>query len=215
MPLLLHENLPYCGELGLWTIAEDVSFFEQQLVLTEREQTELSSIKGEKRRLEWWAGRYLLHQMSGRATRGECYKDEFGKPHLAASPFEISLSHSHGIAAVIAAPVAVGVDVQKKVAKIERIAHKYMRAEETESLRDATRLTQLHIYWSAKEAVYKAYGRKQLDFRKHIAVEPFELEETGDTLRAKVEKENMQTDYQLWYRLVEGHVLVYAMELEK
>ncbi|MFK7937106.1 MAG: 4'-phosphopantetheinyl transferase superfamily protein [Saprospiraceae bacterium] len=215
MPLLLHENLPFCGELGLWQIAEEEAYFQQKMPLTVREQTELAAIKGEKRRLEWWSGRYLLHQMSGRSQRGECYKDQFGKPYLDASPFAISISHSHGIAAVVAAPISVGIDIQKKVEKIERIAHKFMRPEETASLEAATRLEQLHVYWGAKEALYKAYGRRQLDFKAHISIEPFELEEYGDTLQGKVQKGDYQSDFQLWYRLLEDYVLVYAMELEQ
>lgn len=214
MPLLLHENLPYCGELGLWQIAEDEPFFQQQLPLTAREQVELANIKGGKRRLEWWSGRHLLHYMSGRPQRGECYKDQFGKPHLDASPFDISISHSHGMAAVVAAPVSVGVDIQKVVPKIERIAHKYMRPEEEESLDATTQLEQLHVYWCAKEALYKAYGRKQLDFKAHIAIEPFELEEYGDTLQGTVQKGDFSADFQLWYRMIDDYVLVYAMELE-
>lgn len=215
MPLLLHENLPYCGELGLWEIEEDEAYFGKKLPLSKEEQTELSAIKGKRRRLEWWAGRYLVHHMSGRSERGACYKNEYGKPYLDASPFDISISHSHGLAAVVAAPVSVGVDIQKIVDKIDRLAHKYMRSEEMDSLETATKLEQLHVYWCAKEALYKAYGLKQLDFKEHIAIESFEFEEYGDTLQGKVKKDNFEADFQLWYRMVEDYILVYAMELER
>lgn len=214
MPLLSHENLPYCGELGLWKIEEEEQFFQQKLPLSEQEQAELAAIKSAKRRLEWWSGRYLVHHMSGRAQRGACYKNEYGKPYLDASPFDISISHSHGIAAVVAAPVSVGVDVQRIVDKIERLAHKYMRPEESASIEAVNRLEQLHVYWCAKEALYKAYGLRELDFREHIAIEPFEFETDGDTLQGKVKKNDFVADFQLWYRMIEEHVLVYAMELE-
>ena len=32
-------------------------------------------------------------------------------------------------------------------------------------------LQALHIYWGAKEALYKAYGRKQLNYREHIRID--------------------------------------------
>lgn len=214
MPLYLHENIPYCGELGIWEIIETEDFFQNQLNFTTREQEQLAKIKGEQRRLEWLSSRHLLHTMSGRDLRGECIKDEHGKPYLDLSPFHISLSHSHGLAAVIAAPAKVGIDIQRMVAKIERIAHKFVGEKEMKSLIDSTRLEQLHIYWGAKEAIYKAYGRRQLDFKKHIFIESIEFEPHGDAMMGKVVKDGCRTDYQIWYRMVEEYVLVYAMQIE-
>lgn len=214
MPLYLHENIPYCGELGIWEIIETEDFFQEQLHFTLREQKQLAEIKGQHRRLEWLSARHLLHAMSGRDLRGECIKDEYGKPHLERSPFQISMSHSHGLAAVIAAPAKVGVDIQKIVPKIDRIAHKFMGEEEMASLGEETRLEQLHIYWGAKEALYKAYGRRQLDFKKHIFIEPIEFESGGDVMTGKIIKDGFRADYNIWYRMVEGFVLVYAMQIE-
>ena len=41
------------------------------------------------------------------------------------------------------------------------------------SLQPKTRMEHLSVYWGAKEALYKAYGRKKLEFKQHILVEPF------------------------------------------
>ena len=122
MPLQFHRYLQPEGELGLWKIEESEVYFLEQLNLTPIEEDYIVQLKG-RRRLEWLAGRLLLHRMSGRETRGACIKDEFGKPHLEGSAYEISISHSRELAAVVAAPRNVGVDIQKLVAKIERLAH--------------------------------------------------------------------------------------------
>jgi len=104
------------------------------MTLTETETERLGQIKG-GRRLEWLAGRWLVHEMSGASERLVCEADSYGKPHLTNSPLEMSLSHSNEVAAAILAPQSVGIDIQKLVAKIERIAHKYMCESEFESHR--------------------------------------------------------------------------------
>lgn len=212
MPLFLHQKLDIEGELGIWTVTESEDWFRERLTLGTTEQTQLDTIKGRKR-LDWLAVRYLVHQMSGRKKRGIFLKDEFGKPHLENSSYQISISHSGSMAAAIAAPISVGIDIQNLVGKIERIAHKYMRDEEMLSLRDLTRLQHLHVYWGAKEALYKAYGRKKLDFRQHILIDPFSFDEKGGIFTGIVQKEAFNATYELRYQLVEDYILVYGWEL--
>ncbi len=211
MPKFFHKELPKAGELGLWRIEEQEDFFFKQLDLYPIEQMQLAQIKG-RLRLEWLASRLLLHTMSGRKTRGACLKDEFGKPHLTGSDFEISISHSWNIAAVMAAPYLIGVDIQKIVPRIERIAPKFMRPTEKASLLDNTKIEHLHIYWCAKEALYKAHGRKKLDFIEHIHIEPFEYDLSVGRCRGHVHKDSYAVDFNINYEKVEDFFLVYCME---
>ena len=114
MPLVYHKDLIKKSEIGIWRIEEDEAFFSKQLELVEEEAEQLSKIKG-GRRVEWLASRYLLHKMSGRSIRGAFLKDKYGKPHLENSRFEVSISHSNHMVAVIAAPFSIGIDIQKVV----------------------------------------------------------------------------------------------------
>lgn len=211
MPLLSHESIMPVGELGLWEITETESFFIEKLNLVPTEMDYISTLKG-RRKLEWLAGRYLLHYMSGRQVRGACIKDEYGKPFLQDSPYQISISHSRELASVIAAPFSVGIDIQKLVGKIERIAHKFMRDDEMASLQAATRLEHLHVYWGAKEALYKAYGRRELDFKKHILIEPFVYDLNHGFCSGRVEKGSFMARYQIWYERRGDFILVWGME---
>lgn len=212
MPLFLHEDLEFGGELGLWQIDESENWFLSKVGLNEAEQAQFDQINGRKR-IEWLSVRYLVHLMSGREKRGSFLKDEHGKPHLEASPFQISISHSHDFSAAIAAPKSVGIDIQFLVAKIERLAHKYMRSVEIESLEDESKVEHLHVYWGAKEALYKAYGRRQLDFCSHILIDPFPYNSEGGTFTGQVIKEGFGARYKLWYRLIGKYMLVYAVEV--
>lgn len=211
MPLLFHEPIAPAGELGIWRIEEDEEFFVEKLALQPAEAAYIAEMRGHRRK-EWLAGRYLLHYMSGRTIRGACIKDKYGKPHLEDSPFQISISHSREMASVIAAPFSVGIDIQKLVAKIERIAHKFMRPEEMNSLRPVTRLEHLHVYWGAKEALYKAYGRRELDFIRHIHVEPFVYDLNSGYCSGEVCKADFRARYQIWYERREDYILVWAIE---
>ncbi len=209
MPLILKKEIANQTHIALWNIVEDEHFFTEKMTLTESETKRLGQIKG-GRRLEWLAGRWLIHEMSGATERLVCEADKYGKPHLTNSPLEMSLSHSNEVAAAILAPQSVGIDVQKLVAKIERIAHKYMREPESASL-DKHRIEHLHIYWGAKEALYKAYGRRELDFRKHILIEPFDYQENGMTT-GRVAKGDFEANYRIYFEKMGEYILVYAVE---
>lgn len=165
-----------------------------------------------KRRIEWLAGRKLLHEMSGRETRGVCLKDEFGKPYLEDSDYHISISHSHELVAVAAAPVSVGVDIQYLVEKIGRIAHKFVREEEAATILPETRLEHQHVIWGAKECLYKAYGRKQLDFLVHLQIEPFVYRPEGGLTTGWVIKEDYKAYFQVYYELHGDYMFVYTVE---
>ncbi len=211
MPVLLHKNLQPAGELGLWKIQEEEAWFLDRLDLSVAEQSQLSRIKGH-RRVEWLSARMLIHHMSGRTKRGVFLKDEFGKPHLHQSDFQISISHSREIAAAIAAPAHVGIDIQQFVPKIERLIDKFLNPSESNNLDPIHRLWHLHVYWGAKEALYKAYGRRQLNFCQHILIEPFHFKKAGGAFLGKIKKGGMEHFYQLTYEFIDNYTLVYAVK---
>jgi phosphopantetheinyl transferase len=216
MALLLERHTANGIHLGVWNVEEPEAFFADQLELQPAEWEELSPTKG-RRRLEWLACRYLLHRMlSGTGLsvpRIAVHKDDCGKPYLANASRHLSFSHSHEWVAAILADRPAGIDIQKFVKKIASIAHKFMRQEEMDSLLPGTRLEHLHLYWCAKEAVYKAHGRRQLDFRRHIFIEPFSFEKNGGKAQGHIRKDDFSGDYDLTYEILGDYFLVYAESL--
>lgn len=165
MPVILKKTVLNEAVIGLWELKESEDFFLDRLDLTPGESEQLSEIKG-KRRLHWLCSRYLLHLMTKEGQRRACIKDRFGKPHLEDSEEEISFSHSDDLVAVALGPRLVGVDIQIRVEKIKRISYKFINeAEELWVKKDE--IKRLHIIWGAKEAGFKAYGRKEVDFKLH------------------------------------------------
>ncbi len=208
MPLLRNQRLPDGILLGLWKIEEGPAFFEQLLHLSVIEQQQLSGLKG-RRRVEWLASRWLLHIMSKREERGSVIKDEYGKPHLSGSQWHISLSHTKGYAAVIAADRLVGIDIQVRVNKITRIAHKFIGDAEQHNIASHREIDFLHIYWGIKESLYKAYGRRALDYKKNLFVKAFNLEE--QQTKATIELENISS-YRAYFELNSEFLLTYVIK---
>lgn len=212
MPLSLHHAIEPVGEIGVWDIEEPEDWFLSRLDLKAPEAAQLHKLKG-RRRLEWLAARQLVHQMSGRRERVLFQKDEHGKPHLEDSPFQISISHSHDKAAAIAAPEVVGIDIQHWVPKIERLAKRFLNASELDHLATdpEERLFQLHVLWGAKESLYKAYGRRQLDFCQHMVIGPIDGEGREGKVRGQVSKAAYQRQFSITYQSVGSYILVYAI----
>lgn len=151
--------------------------------------------------------------MSGRQDRGELIKDTDGKPHLHDSLFFVSISHTVGYSAAIAHPRPCGVDVQRIVPQIRRLARKFVNVEEGFYLYQEHELTQLHLIWAAKEAMYKAFGKRQLDFRKHLHVNLADYNQMTTGTDAYLRTEEVTMHFQLEFRKYPSFVLVAAVEI--
>lgn len=106
----------------VWKILEPISFFIDHL------PSELHSLpfKIEAKNLEWLAARYLLYQLLDSPI---IKKDANKKPVLVGDQRYISISHTSDIAAVMVATKPCGIDVEKDLPRIHRIAHKFLSPE--------------------------------------------------------------------------------------
>lgn len=64
----------------------------------------------------------------------------------------------------------IGVDVESVRPQIDKIKSKFCRPEEMVFANTSVKTL---LIWSAKEAMYKAYGKKEIDFREQMMVHPF------------------------------------------
>ena len=199
------------NRVGLWRISEDEDYFLRKLPLSESDKTELAAMKG-ARRLEWLAARYLVQVMTGWAYR--LIKDAFGKPHLSTSDYEISISHSAEFTAAIISKRPIGIDIQYITPKLEQIAWRVLNETKLETLNPERQLEHLHVYWGAKESLYKAYGKGDLDFRKNILLKPFLYSNTEGVFEGVIQKEDYKAEFDIYYKKIENYILVYAVQKE-
>ena len=94
-----------------------------------------------------------------------------GKPSLN-SKYNISISHSHEIAAVaISDNSKIGLDVQLKESKIFNIQNKFLNKYEKSNIGDDPTVDILTMVWTSKESIYKAVGLKGISFSKNIKID--------------------------------------------
>ena len=211
MPLKTHWEDETGTEWAVWQTTESEEFFTSALILHEKEDKELEGLN-DRKRYEWLSSRHLLHLMSGRKVRGACLKDEYGKPYLLDSDYHISLSHSRDMVAAIASPKVCGIDIQYKVDKIYRIKDRFVSdREKATCFSDLDENTVLHVLWGAKESMYKGYGKKRLDFRSHMHVEPFDIVAGYGQTTGKVMTPETEQYYDIRFRILQNLVIVYAI----
>lgn len=213
MPLLFTRHPFADATFGVWHITEGESFFREDLPLTTEEEAELTQYKN-LRRLEWLAGRWLLHKMSGAYQRLPLAKDAFSKPFFRDNQhLTCSLSHSQGIVGALLvdhsradhAPknrAQYGCDLQVLVEKMTRLAPKFLNEPEDNFVKKHPPTVQfdlLHIFWTAKESLYKAYGLKEMDFRAHLHLYPFAWDSQQGSSTGTITKDDFNASFQLWF----------------
>lgn len=194
------------GKIALWHITEDENYLADQLKPTACP----TKIISPQKRLEWLAGRLLLRHLvhsSGLIYHG-IEKDAFGKPFLKNHDHHISLSHSYPyVAAQINPSHSVGIDIEQPKEKLLRIAPRILDSTEQENA--GNDIIKHCVYWSAKEVLYKIYGKRGLLFTNHLKLQPFELKESGD-LKGWIEADGTKAFAELQYIVTEDYVLVYS-----
>ncbi len=203
MPLVKSEMMGEASAWGLWQITET----EEELAFTALESCPDDIIAPSKRR-EFLAGRALIKSLVEKigSEYSGLRKDEQGKPYLKDLPFEISLSHSSPfVAAQIHHGTAVGIDIEQPKEKLLRIASRVL--SDTEEADAGDDIVKHCVYWCAKEAMYKLYGKRGLHFNSELNVAPFKLEQKG-RLQGFI-KQNVQV--KLGYLIKDDYVLVYTL----
>lgn len=197
-------------QLQVWRIEESENYFINLLNWVPKEKALFDSLKG-SRKIEWLASRFMICTMLNLPDTSYIIKDEFGKPYIKNSKIKISVSHTDGYAAVVISNSSnPGIDIQKKVDKIYRIAHKYLNTNQLEQIPEDIKLQVLHIQWGAKEALYKAYGRKKLDYIAHIFTDSITHIQYPVQFLGKINKDDFSQDYKLTSISIDDCILVYA-----
>ncbi len=204
MPLLRSCHPFPAATFAVWHMEESEAFFQENLTLSAAEREEWENLKGHRRR-EWLAVRWLLHLISGRDLRLPLAKDTFSKPFFPASAgLACSLSHSQNLVGALLVEQgreAVGCDLQVLVDKMPRLAPKFLNEREMEFVQAKSMEEQsdlFHLFWTAKESLYKAYGIKELDFRAHLHVDPFDWDGNTGTTQGLIIKNDYQQRFRLW-----------------
>ncbi len=132
-------------------------------------------------------------------------KDEHGKPHLKNVDWEMSLTHSKAFVVVAVHPTkAIGIDIEKPTNKLQRIMNRLFTNEENEMVNGD--LIKMSWFWSAKEALYKLYGKRGIDFRENLNLTFSETAFSG-----KINLPDYQSSHELIVEEIDQYYLVIAV----
>ena len=208
--LIRKEFLDKDSLLGIWKITEtrDKLFNMLSKNNQEKAQRYLSNIKSNKRVLEWLSSRLLLQLLTNDDKTIE-YTDQ-GQPILVDESFQISISHSKDYAVVLLHKnKKVGVDIENYSDRILKIEKRFI--SDLEYIDPNNRTLHLILHWCAKETLYKLMNSTDIIFKKHLHVEPFQIQNKG-LIKAR---ENFTNDgflFDINYEVEPDYVLTWGFQ---
>lgn len=209
MPLVEIRKLRSANFLGVWRINEAEEYFHSELLLDQDELNFLGSINHESRRKQWLASRLLIRKIINPKGQILMEWDSFGKPVIVNYDFEVSISHCKDMVAVIVGDKKSGIDIEKKTDRILRIAHKFVRQDELDFIEKAKEADYYLTIWAAKETMFKYMGGGGIDFKEHMRVWPFAMQNSGEFSMSFLKGEEMAI--KLSFEWIEDHILTYSI----
>jgi phosphopantetheinyl transferase len=208
MPFFKHITLPNESQIGIWEITETLQSLIVQLGNSVEEPSK-NNLKKEVHQLQWYASRLLLKYLFNEA-KIILNKDEHNKPSLLidGQPYAISITHAGKYAAVsVARNRKLGIDLEKVDERILTVSHKFLNAQEIDLLNkngidQAIEITKI---WSAKESMYKLYGKKSLDFKENLLIQSIDK-----PLKGTIFTNNLQIELDIDFIFIDDFILTYA-----
>lgn len=207
MPIISIQNISSDIILGIWKITETKANFMNMLgnhLIDPSKPTNPAENVG----LHWYASRVLLQNLFD-AHKIEIHKNEANKPTLFINDekYFISISHSYEYVGIMFSRThEIGLDIEKIDERINRVSRKFLN--ENEQLFAESKLSKTLI-WSAKESVYKWYGKKELDFKEHMQAYPFTAANKG-IFNFKLSKNELEKEINIHYYLIDNYVITYC-----
>ena len=153
-------------DLFLWKLSETEIELNSNIDLSLSSISKLDLIKSSSQRKQFLGVQNLLKLHN--INNDSLFYDKNGKPHLSNNKF-ISISHSFEYCGVIVSDVKVGLDIEKLRPKILNISKKFI-SESDWNLIKLSSVENVTKVWTIKEAVFKAFGHKAIDFKKNIII---------------------------------------------
>ena len=155
--------------VGIWKITESIDDLSSQVVLSSKSKKLLKNRKASIHKLQFLSIRAILLEFG--------YSDQ-DLSYINNSPIlnngkKISISHSNLFSCVIISNFKVGIDVQEFNNKINTIAKKFIGYETLYVKDNDTQITS--IIWNIKESIYKIAEIIGLDYKTHLLVIPFNI----------------------------------------
>lgn len=206
MPKIFSASLHPSGNLLLWQAEEEIGWFKEQLDLVANLWEEYESLANDTRRHRWLASRYAVQQVTKQSPLN-ILKDHLGRPYLDAERKLLSISHCEGFVAAIHSDVSVGIDVERISPRVQKIRNYFMRDEEIDLLGEENGA--LLLSWSAKESIFKWYGKQNLGFKSQLCIRSIDF--VGQVLDVEITTKDHNLIQSVFFRQDYEKVLTWTI----
>lgn len=213
MPIIYEQHIGDHAVLGVWKISESVEELLSKIHFSDGERETFEKFKLKSRQAHWLSYRLAIRELLGEEGPCDFFYDEHGKLHFKNLDYSLSVTHSGLYSGVIISKNHyVGIDIEKLGERINLLAHKFLNEEELSRLPDVDQHKSLTVVWSAKEALYKLYGKSEVQM-EHMTIEPFIVENDG-VIKGKLELDHFQKEYELNYHFSDDkeYLLVFSVD---
>ena len=137
-------------------------------LITAEDVASASRFQNERRRNEHLAWRRVVRRELGRKI--SIGYNEVGAPVVDTPDTYISVAHGAGCVAVAISDSRVGVDIERTDRDFGSVSSRYMTLAEQQLSADERWAA---VVWTAKEALYKLYGRRGVELRGELQIESY------------------------------------------
>jgi 4'-phosphopantetheinyl transferase len=163
MPLVFEQQITSAKKIAVWQITEPIDFFLSRI------SAPFPHDLHPKRLLEKTCCSFLLNDMLGEQIDSFLSNDIYGKPILNHSKTSVSFSHTRDLVAcyIDIDGNDIGIDIEYLRKQLPALSKKFINQEDSSPFNDEWHYL---FIWSAKEVLYKMWGKKNLDFYKDLKI---------------------------------------------
>jgi 4'-phosphopantetheinyl transferase len=171
MPLTFQKSYTTKLTVAVWEISESLTDLEMMVPLSEKDYLAYAKIPTEhhqKQHLAKYKLQKIICDHLG-LEGGKLEKDQNGKPILVAGVGHISISHTQNLLAMgISLDTDIGIDLEVPRPKILNVSSRVFSEPELAII--ANDIDKATILWSSKEALYKIYGKRKVNFKDNLII---------------------------------------------
>ena len=197
--------------IGIWKMEKSSEEMFSMIENKNLYATDLSQLKAEQRKKEWLATRLLLREMLGFETN--IYHQSSGAPFLPSEiKKNISISHTKGYVAIMLTDIelATGIDIEYRSERVLKVRKRFMNPEEEDFIDPLHETEHLLICWCAKETLYKIINRQEVDFCRHLHIQPFSYSKNG-VFTVYETHSSQRLSFKLMFQVKEDFVITWVL----
>ena len=194
----------------VWKITETEEELRASLSHPEYFEAKIRNLKpGSRRLMEILSVRRALKELMYGEEKRIVY-DRFGKPSIDEpdAPY-ISFSHTKQFVAVIASDVPVGIDIERRGDRVQRVVPQFLTPDEVTVLSLTPDIDlAFHLAWSGKESAFKVLGQSFYDLKKLTSIACVDMERKLILLHV----EGRELPMRIHFDFTEDYVLTWVQD---